>query len=108
MIGETISHVVPASFPAPGSAQAWWISSPRRRRHGATGDGASTANCRVPPTYGERRFGYRSTMTDDDRDLPTTNHPLHGEKRSMTGPAIIVPLILLAALAVIALLIWLT
>ena len=29
-------------------------------------------------------------MTDDDRDRPTSNHPLHGEKRSKTGPLLIV------------------
>jgi len=41
-------------------------------------------------------------MTDDHRDLPTTDHPLHGEKRSKTRP-----LLILLGIFVLAVLIYL-
>ena len=56
---------------------------------------------------GDRRgIGYRTFMTDDDRDLPTTDHPLHGEKRSKTGPLLIVLGIFVVAALIYAIGLW--
>lgn len=46
-------------------------------------------------------------MTDDDRDLPTTDHPLHGEKRSKPGPLLIVLGIFVVAALIYAIGLWL-
>ena len=45
-------------------------------------------------------------MTDDDRELPTSNHPLHGEKRKKLGPALIVAGILAALVMVYLIGLW--
>ncbi|MEP7740308.1 MULTISPECIES: hypothetical protein [Nocardioides] len=47
-------------------------------------------------------------MADDEqRDLPSTNHPLHGEPRRLGGAALAVIGLVLLVAGVVALLTWL-
>lgn len=52
--------------------------------------------------------GYEPPMPDDDRDLPTTDHPLHGEPRKSGLPALVVVGFIVAFVAVTLLMIYLT
>ena len=45
-------------------------------------------------------------MTDDDREMPTSNHPLHGEPRSKTRPLLIVLGIFVLAALIYAVGLW--
>lgn len=46
-------------------------------------------------------------MSDDDRELPTSNHPLHGEERKKLGPAVIVLGIMLTVAVIYLVGLWL-
>lgn len=52
--------------------------------------------------------GYRAGMADDEqRERPTTNHPLHGERRPLAPAVLAVLGIVLLVVVVVAVLTWL-
>ena len=47
-------------------------------------------------------------MDPDDREHPTTNHPLHGERRPLASPIVAVVALVVGLVALMLFLIWLT
>ena len=46
-------------------------------------------------------------MTDDQPDRPTTNHPLHGERRPLVTPIVAVVGLVVLVVVIVLLLTWL-
>ena len=47
-------------------------------------------------------------MSEDERDQPTTNQPLHGERRPLVTPVLAVVGLVVGLVALMLFLIWLT
>ena len=47
-------------------------------------------------------------MSEEERDLPTTNQPLHGERRPLVTPIVAVVALVVGLVALMLFLIWLT